>query len=190
MCSVKRSLRALAFVFILGMVAALACSRGVQDPPGQQSGAGKAEEPRNTPVVTKPAPINKEDLLIQGISVDMPVPDVEKTLGTPSQRGSTGTGADVLSYDVLGLDIYHNRTTGLVTGWSVKPISKLQTARGIHIGSSKDDVLTAYGESSRTEKGGKQLYYVLSTDPDLQMGIELLDGKVFRIAVSGHPFLW
>lgn len=190
MCSVKRPFVVLAFVLILGMVAAPACSRGVQDHPGQQGGSGTAEEHSNTPVVTKPAPIPTADLLIQGISLDMPLAEVEKTLGTPSHRGSTGVGDEFLNYDVLGLAVYYNFQTGLVSGWSMGPTSKLQTARGIRIGSSKDDVLAVYGAPTRTEKQGELLYYVLSSDPDLKLGVELLDGRVYRIAVSGSPFLW
>jgi hypothetical protein len=173
------------------MLALTSCSTA------RHTGEGEVKpNPSNGNSVTQPveqdppAAISIKELAFNGVSIGIPVTEAKKVLGEPTGKDYVqGIGADVLVYESLGLRVFFDRNTELVTGWSTDSPS-FKTSRGVGIGSTKADVLKAYGEPRSHDAEGEQLFYRQPTDMDLRLGFEFFEGKVRRIGAGGSPFVW
>ena len=100
---------------------------------------------------------SNEDLTINGFKLGESEKAVENIYDeTPERKtytqDATGTTITELDYKSLGLKVYNefedSEDDGKMTSIEIYGTSKLQTARGIKIGSSKEEVLKAYPSNS------------------------------------------
>ena len=100
---------------------------------------------------------SNEDLTINGFKLGESAKAVENIYDeTPERKtytqDATGTTITELDYKSLGLKVYNefedSEDDGKMTSIEIYGTSKLQTARGIKIGSSKEEVLKAYPSNS------------------------------------------
>lgn len=101
---------------------------------------------------------SNEDLIINGFKLGESAKTVEAIYDeTPEEKtytqDATGTTITELDYKSLGLKVYNEfeyneNDDGKMTSIEIYGNSKLQTARGIKIGSSKEEVLKAYPANS------------------------------------------
>lgn len=100
---------------------------------------------------------SNEDLTINGFKLGESAKAVENIYDeTPERKtytqDATGTTIKELDYKSLGLKVYNefedSEDDGKMTSIEIYGTSKLQTARGIKIGSSKEEVLKAYPSNS------------------------------------------
>ena len=100
---------------------------------------------------------SNEDLTINGFKLGESAKAVETIYDeTPERKtytqDATGTTITELDYKSLGLKVYNefedSEDDGKMTSIEIYGTSKLQTARGIKIGSSKEEVLKVYPSNS------------------------------------------
>jgi hypothetical protein len=113
------------------------------------------------------------DISIDSLHSGMTVQEVIATLGQPSQ-----TNADGLEFKSIGLFICPG--TGEVT---LVPPSAGRTKEGIGMGSSRADLVKAYGEPSSDKVAAKSGVEWLGYSPS-HMSFQLRDGKVDWMDIS------
>jgi len=114
-----------------------------------------------------------QDISIDSLHSGMTVQEVIAALGQPSHTDATG-----LEFSSVGLFICPG--TGEVT---LVPPSTGRTKEGIGMGSSRADVIRAYGEPSSDKVAAKSAVEWLGYSPS-HMSFQLRDGKVDWMKIS------
>lgn len=135
--------------------------------------------------LNRPRPLTMEDAALGPIRVGMAHDQVERTLGEDASEGELRPYGKLLFRDEQ-VQVFHDIA---VRGIFVKRDSSLTTPRGIHVGSSSNEVLTAYGPARVVPDGNGGQYWSYE---NLRYGVGLVflvkDGRVTQTAVASIDF--
>jgi len=94
----------------------------------------------------KPRPVTYQDLMLGNISYDDSVGSISRKL---NEAPKVKKVSNVITYDFSCIHVTEFTHTDRKSGWQMLILgnSRLQTPRGIHINSSLNDVINAYGHT-------------------------------------------
>lgn len=148
--------------------------------------------PSGTGAVTESArPLTDSDFSIEGISVlTSSLKDVTSRFGHwSSTTYLNGVGARFYQYSKLGMHVVTAAQSEQIIDVYLQIPSTLQTPRGIHIGSSRDDVLKEYGQPNATVSSDTELVYQSGADRSLQILFRIESNNVTQIGIGWPPLV-
>jgi hypothetical protein len=122
-------------------------------------------------------PLSLSDLEVGGVRIGGSIEEVVKQYGQPSEKTvAHGIGSPYWIFKNQGLTVDFD---GPIWGIAIMAPFKGGTPRGIHIGSSTDEVMKAYPDMIKGE-----LYFQKSTDGQFTLQLAIIEGKVTQIWIT------
>ena len=152
--------------------------------------AGCSKRPAHGAVTSSASMVIEPGVCIGPVRSGMTIQQAKAELGEPDQREKDSSS--ILEYHSLGIKILRGNKAGLVgtvlcldagrAGTSIKSFAG-HTKEGIGIGSSRAEVISAYGEPTVIEHGRGNSESETLTYKPLGLDFRIGDGKVRLIAV-------
>ncbi|MDY6269563.1 MAG: hypothetical protein SPL39_11545 [Selenomonadaceae bacterium] len=131
--------------------------------------------------------LSLSDVALGGVTLEMTQNAVANIYGQPSTSTDRGVSRMDGCRHVIwkyGDSFVIDFADGSVDTVQTDANNGIQTPAGIHVGSSENDIWSAYGEPwFRQGNGGRQLYWY-HTEKDRKLFIAVSNGRVTKIAVA------
>jgi hypothetical protein len=163
---------------IIGLLLVLLLSGCVLTNPKSGDSIKQGNDPTSIPAVTlQQKPLSLSDLEVGGVRINGSIEEVVKQYGQPSEKTvAHGMGSPYWIFKNQGLTVDFG---GPIWGIAIMVPFKGSTPRGIHIGSSTDEVMKAYPDMTNGES-----YFQKSTDGQFTLQLAITDGKVTQIWIT------
>ena len=104
------------------------------------------------PPTAKPTPQAQTDLSLNGIDVGIDFDTLQEILGSATSSENMG-GYEIFRYDNLKVEVRNNKVSAMMTD-----SPNVKTSRGIQVGSSYSDIVSAYGTNSNNHSDKLMTY--------------------------------
>ncbi|HYG58675.1 MAG TPA: hypothetical protein VD902_11515, partial [Symbiobacteriaceae bacterium] len=132
--------------------------------------------------------VTEKDFQLSGVPIGQSYTGLQKQWGEPAGKAQLpGTTAYALTYGTQGILAFADlAASDNLLGWETTEQSAFATDRGIKPGSTREQVLAAYGDKLLPESGDRFVWYAHPKMENVKLAFELKDGKVVRMG-AGHP---
>lgn len=130
--------------------------------------------------------VAEKDFALAGTAIGDGYTLLQKEWGEPAGKAQLpGKTAYGLTYATQGMMVYADlAASDKLLGWETLPQSPYATGRGIKLGSTREQVVAAYGDKLLPESGERFLWYAHPKKADVKLAFELHQGKVIRIGAG------